>query len=37
MPIGGQGPIQQVPDNIELREDLSYELREADYSVELRQ
>jgi len=36
MPIGGQGPIVRVPDNIELREDISYELRE-DGSVELRE
>jgi hypothetical protein len=36
MPVGGQQAIRQVPNDIELREDGSYEMRENGSDVELR-
>ena len=36
MPIGYQGGILPVPNDIELREDGSYEMRENGSDVELR-
>jgi hypothetical protein len=35
MPVGGQQAVRQVPNDLELREDGSYEMRE-DWSAEQR-